>query len=256
MGICGGRPPAARQGCRERLRFRVLVLEPHDRRFVVPAVVDAVEMPIEEPGDLVQLIEIRPGRRRVGPRVHPVSDQRVRGRRAEGLHPESRVDVRIMPPADVEDRRLDRVVGRSEGALSPVRSVDLVPQPGEQPRRRRVEPGTPLVAPGRAAVRRIRGHRIHRDLADRVLRQLADGHAPAAVMDVVEIAVVGRHDRHDRAQVGRPERRDLDRREPAIRDAPHPDRAAAPRLGRQPFHRVEPVPRLVGGVFVERDTGR
>ena len=42
----------------------------------------------------------------------------------------------------------------------------------------------------------------------------------------------------------------------AVADAPHPDRAVAPRLGRQPLDRVEPVVRLGLGVLVERDAAR
>ena len=97
---------------------------------------------------------------------------------AERLHAESRVDVRVMPPADVEDRRFDRVVVRSEGPLPPVRPVGLVLQPGEQPRRCRVEPGKPFVAPGRAAVRRFRGMAFIATWLSRTATA-ADGHAPA-----------------------------------------------------------------------------
>ena len=54
----------------------------------------------------------------------------------------------------------------------------------------------------------------------------------------------------------RPELRDLDRGEPAVADAPHPDVAVAPRLGREPLDGVVPVERLVLGVLVERDARR
>jgi hypothetical protein len=72
-------------------------------------------------------------------------------------------------------------------------------------------------------------------------------------VDVVEIAIVRGHDRHDRPEVRRPQGRDLDGRETAVADAPHPDRPIAPGLRRQPLHRFVPVAGLVGGVLVERD---
>ena len=62
---------------------------------------------------LVQLVEVRAGRRRCGqPWTQLPTIVRRRGG-ARGLHPERRVDVRIHPAADVEDRRLDRVVVRA-----------------------------------------------------------------------------------------------------------------------------------------------
>ena len=132
----------------------------------------------------------------------------------------------------------------------------LLAEPLEEPRRRRLEPGEPFVAPAVAPERRIGRHRVHRDLADRVLAELADRHAAADVVDVAQVAVVGAHDRDDRAQVRRPELRDLDRGERAVADAPHPDRAVAPRLGGEPLDGVVPVERLGLGVLVERDAAR
>ena len=57
-------------------------------------------------------------------------------------------------------------------------------------------------------------------------------------------------------EVRRPELGDLDRREAAVRDAPHPDRARAPRLGGEPLDGVVAVPRLVRRVLVEGDAAR
>ena len=125
-----------------------------------------------------------------------------------------------------------------------------------QPRRRLLETRAPLVAPPLAAERRERRHRVHAQLADRVLALLAGRDAAAADVDVVAIPVVGRVHRQDRAEVRRPQLRDLDRREAAVADAPHADAAGAPRLGREPLHGVEPVERLRLGVLVERHAGR
>ena len=115
------------------------------------------------------------------------------GARAGGLHPERRIDVRVHPAADVEDRRLDRVVVGRQRTGTPVRPVVLLAEPFDQPRRRRLEPGEPFRAPGVAAERRIGWHRVHRDLADRVLAELAHRHAAADVVDVAQVAVVGAH---------------------------------------------------------------
>ena len=91
------------------------------------------------------------------------------------------------------------------------------------------------------------------DLADRVLAQLARRHAAADVVDVGQVAIVGALDRDDRPEVRRPQLGDLDRGERAVADAPHPDRAVAPRLGGEPLDGVVAVERLGLGVLVERD---
>ena len=129
----------------------------------------------------------------------------------------------------------------------------LLAQPLDQPRRRRLEPRQPALAPVRTPERRVGWHRVHRDLADRVLAQLAERDAAADVVDVGQVAVVGALDRHDRPQVRRPQLGDLDRGERPVADPPHPDRPGAPRLCRQPLDRVEPVERLRLRVLVERD---
>ena len=108
-------------------------------------------MTVEEARDLVELVEIRARLRVVRPGVVPWPDDGVRRRRAALLHPERGIDVRVVPAADVEDRRLDRVVVGGERPLPPVRPVDLVPQPGEQPRWGRLQPRQPDVTVGRTA---------------------------------------------------------------------------------------------------------
>ncbi len=119
--VGGRRPPPTGQARREGFGWLELVLEPHDRRLVVPPVVHAVEVAIEEARDLVQLVEMGTGRCRVWPRMDPVPDQRVRWRRAAGLHPEYRIDVTVVPAADIEDRGLDRA--RSRVRVSPAAST-------------------------------------------------------------------------------------------------------------------------------------
>ena len=188
--------------------------------------------------------------------MHPVAHDRPRWRRAGGLHPERRVHVGIHPAAEVEDRSLDGIVFRRQGAETPVRPIVLLAQPFEQPRRRRLQPGEPVRAPRLAADRRIRWHRVHRHLADRVLAELARGDAAPDVVNIGQVAIVRGLDRDDGAQVRWPQLGHLDRGEPAVADPPHSDRAGAPRLGRQPLDGVVPVQRLSLGVFVQRDSTR
>ena len=251
-----GRAPATGPGRRERLGRCVVPFEPCQgrigRRFVA-GVAAAPQPAIEEADHLVELVEVRTGCPLGRQLVDPVADDRPGGRGAQRLHPQRRIDIRVHPAADVQDRDVDRLVVRGEGARPPIGAVALPAQPFEQPRRRRLEPSPPFGEPALAAELDVGWHRVHRDLAHGVLAELARGHAPADVMHVGRVAVVGGHDRDDRAQVRRAKLRDLDRGEPAVADAPHRDVAVAPLPGREPLDRVVPVARLVLAVFVERD---
>ena len=250
-----GQPlPGPRDG--ERLRPDLVVAEQDDGRLVHHAIVDALQPVVEEADQLVVPVEVRARVRVVRERVDPVADERPARRRAALLHSQRGVDVLVHPAADREDRRLDRAVVGGERALPPVRSVVLLAEPFEEPDRRPLEPLAPLVDPARAAVRRPWRQRVHPDHADRVLAQLRDRHAAAEVVDVVGVAVVGRHHRHDRLQGRRPELRDLDRGEAAVADPPHADVAVGPRLRGQPADGVAAVERLAGRVLVVRHAAR
>ena len=74
--------------------------------------------------------------------------------------------------------------------------------------------------------------------------------AAAAVVDVVRVAVVRRAHRHDRAEPGRAQSRDLERVEPAPRDAPHADVPVAPGLLPDPADDLQGVVLLLLGVLV------
>ncbi len=143
---------------------------------------------------------------------------------------------------------------RSPARATPVasRARPPVTEPREEPGRCGLQPGVPGCPPIRAPERCLRRHRVHRDLAHRVLRQFAHGQAAAPVVDVVQVAIVRGHDRHDRAQVRWSKRRDLDGGEAAVGDAPHADGARAPRLGGQPLDGVVSIAGLVRGVLVQR----
>ena len=251
------RAPSAGPRLRERLRPGPVALEPGQRRLQLPAVLDAAEVVVEEPDELAQPVDVRARVRVVRERVDPVADDGPPLRvDASLLDPECRVDVRVAPAGHLEHGALERLVLRGQRAPAPVGTVGLLADPREQPRRRRLEPRPPLVAPPVATEGRPRRQGVHPELADRVLALLARSDAAAAEVDVVAIAVVGRVHRQDRPEMGRPEPGDLDRGEPAVADAPHPDVAVAPRLGRQPLDGVVPVARLVLGVLVEGDAGR
>ena len=71
------RPPAAGQSRREWLGRRVFAFEPDDGRLLVPTVRLAPQVSIEKAGDLMELIQVGAGRRRVRPAVVPRSDQGV-----------------------------------------------------------------------------------------------------------------------------------------------------------------------------------
>ena len=256
MRVGGRRSPAARPHRGERFRNGVLALEPHDRRFRVGAVRDVLQPTIEEAHELMKVVEVRSRRGDIREVVDPVADDRPRRGGARSLHPEGRIDVRVHPAADVEDRRLDGVVVGRERSGTPVRPVVLLAEPLDEPRWRRVEAGQPFGTPCLAAEGGIGRHGVHRDLADRVLAELARGHAATDVVDVAQVAVVRAHDRDDRAEVRRAQLRDLDRGERAVADPPHPDRPVAPRLGGQPLDGVVAVERLGLGVLVERDAAR
>ena len=164
-------------------------------------------------------------------RIHPAAER-------AGSPPRSRRSPGRASPGASTARRAARAARRTARAASP-RAAPASASASHRPRRRR-SGGIAFIA----------------DLADRVLAELAGGDAAADVVDVGQVAVVGRLDRDDRAQVRRPQLGDLDRGEPAVADAPHPDRPVAPRLRGEPLDRVVAVEGLRLGVLVEGDRRR
>ena len=147
---------------RERLRLGVLALEPDDRRLVSAPFGIPFSQRSKKRTSSCSSSRFGPGVADDGQIVDPVADDRPRRGGAGSLHPERRVDVRVHPAADVEDRRLDRVVVGRQRTGPPVRPVVLLAEPFDEPRRRRLEPGEPFVAPRLAPERRIGRHRVHR----------------------------------------------------------------------------------------------
>ena len=242
---------------RERLGLGPVVAERDQARLVHDAVVDALQPVVEEADQLVVPVDMWRRVGLVGRVMDPVADERLARRvRAALEHSQRGVDVLVHPAADQEHRRREAVVAGREGTLPPVRPIVLLAEPLEEPDRGVLEAVEPFRCPGGAAVLGARRHRVHPDHAHGVLRQLGDRGAAAEVMDVVGVAVVGRHHRDDRGEVRRVEERDLDRGEAAVRDPPHPDLAVAPRLRRQPLDGVEAVLGLACGVLVQGDSRR
>ena len=83
----------------------------------IDAVVDALQPVVEEADHLVVPVEVRARvRRRPGSEWTQLPISERRGRRAALVHPQGRVDVRVHPAADREDRGLDRVVVRARAS--------------------------------------------------------------------------------------------------------------------------------------------
>ncbi len=156
------RAPSAGPGLGERLRPGPVALEPGQRRLELPAVLDAAEVMVEEPDELAQPVDVRARVRVVRERVDPVADDGPPLRvDASLLDPECGVDVGVAPAGHLEHGALERLVLRRQRAPAPVGTVGLLADPREQPRRRRLEPRPPLVAPPVAAEGRPRRQGVH-----------------------------------------------------------------------------------------------
>ena len=170
-------------------------------------------------------------------------------------HPQSCRAVAVPPAGTDEHRAGDSFVGGPQRAVPPVRSVVLLTDPLDDPRRGRLDPLAPGAIELRAALAQRR-HGVHSDHRRRIGGQAAGVEGAAVEVHVVGVAVVRRVDRRDRAQRGRPLRRQLDARKAAVRDAPRGDRTGAPRLGGDPLHDLDPVELLAMRVLIFSNTCR
>ena len=112
-----------------------------ERRLLLPAVLDAFQVAVEEADELVDPVEVRARVGVVGKRVDPVADERP----ARALPHRSWIrnaasTYASFQPRDLEHRALERVVVGRQRAAAPVRAVGLLPDPRHEPRRRRLEP--------------------------------------------------------------------------------------------------------------------
>ena len=191
----------------------------------------------------------RGGRRSVPPGPE---DHALRAReRLEAAEDDVRVAV---GPAGHDHRRAgDPVVVRPHRAVPPVRPVDLLLDPAQQPRLGVVDPPLPLLAPAGAEHRRHRRQRVAGDHVELVVDQVDRLERATHVVDVVVVAVVRGVDRHDRVECRRAQAGDLERVEARPGRAVHPDAAVRPLLLRQPRDHLADVVELGRRVLVGRD---
>jgi hypothetical protein len=197
-----------------------------------------------------------PGGVVVGKGVRPRPDEPLARDGEAREQPEDGVRVAVGPAADRVHRHLDRVVVLADGAVPPVAVAALVREPVLDVGRRPLQSLDPDLAPRVGEQRGVGRPRVPRQHRGGPVEHVAREDAAAAVVDVVGVAVVGRAERHDRAERRRPERGDLKRVEAAPRDAGHPDRARAPGLRGQPGDHLERVLLLLRGVLVVEDPVR
>ena len=187
------RPPPTRPRRRERLGLGVVALEPDDRRLVVAAV-RARRCRQRSKNRTISWSSSRfgPGWRRCGqPWTQLPTSVRVGAVQRACIRNAGSTYESHQPPM-LRIAAVDRVVVGRERALPPVRAVGLLAEPVEQPRRRRLEPRQPLVEPARRrGTPRPAASRSSPTWLTAYCDSSLDRHAAAAVVDVVEVAVVG-----------------------------------------------------------------
>ncbi len=243
-------------------QFLVIGRRPHavghpraQHRLVHHAGVDALQPMIPPPQRLLQEADLRTGERDMRIGMRPGPDETLARHRQVFEQTRDRIGVAVGPAADREDRTLDRAVILAHRAVLPVVVAPLMPQPGRQEQGKILQPLQPHRPPAIADERGV-GRMAHRAEQERGPAEAGAQHRAAHEVHVVAIAVVGRADRDDRLQRRRAARGDLQRVEPAPGDPHHADRAAAPRLRRQPRDHLQRVVLLLPGVFVEQQPVR
>ena len=195
--------PLARERVEVGLRRRRAADEEHDRRLAVDPVLGPAEPAVEPADQLADVVDTRAGdgvdRVHVAPRAHeqPLRDVEVLDQ------PERRIPVEVAPAADHHRRDPDQVVVGPKRAVAPERARRSAPRSsGTMARARRSAAATARASRRRPAPG-TGGSAFSGDHRQRVveLDRLADA---AAEVDVVGVAVVGRIERHDRAERGRP----------------------------------------------------
>ena len=249
-----GRParlphPAARP-LLVRRRRRDAVLHPDAQHGLVHDAVVGAAQPVvppahqllEEPDRRAGLAEVRV---LVRPRAHEALARHVeRGQQAE-----DRIRVAVGPSAGREHRDVDRAVVLADRTVAPVVVAVLVAQPLGEPQPAVAQPLVPHLPPPLADHVRVGRAGVvgeHRRRPRQVVRQQAAAH----VVHVVGVPVVGERHRRDRAEARGAPGGDLQRVEPAPRDAHHPRAAVAPRLGREPGEHLLGVAQLPLEVLV------
>ena len=195
---------------------------------------------------------MRPGqrgrRRHVAPR--PEEEPLRAPKRLE--RPERVVPVPVRPAADEHGRAGDALVPGPQRPVAPVRAVDLLVEPAQEPRLGALDPAQPLVPPAVTEHGRDRRKHVHRRHVELVVDEVEPVQRPAPVVDVVRVPVVGRVDRADRPERRRPLDRELDGVEAGVRGPVHPDPPRAPVLCGEPRDDLLEVGLLLRRVLVAR----
>lgn len=242
--------PCAVQGSGKRFGGGVFAAEVGEGGFRHHPILLTFEPIGEEAHHFVHPIYVGAGVAVVGEGVGPVTNDGFTRGGAMCHHAEDGVGVAVVPAADEEHGTLDAGIVRGKRASAPVGAVGRVFEPFNEPGGGVFEALFPLLCPMCACVFDLGGHGVHADLTDGVLGVFAGNHAPADVMHIVGIAVVGGVHGDDGFEVRGLKHGNLDGREAAVAFAPHADVAIAPGLGGKPFDRVVAVLGFCGGVFV------
>jgi hypothetical protein len=211
---------------------------PADRR-------PAVEVMMEEGEHVDVVVDVGAGSGALGRLVHPRTGQQA-PRLPVALelfdHAERVVAIAVGPSDDQHRGGRDAFVTVTVGTQpdrppAPHRRVERAGDPVDHPRRRFVDPPSPLVAPAVAEHRRHRRQGVHRDHVERVVDQVELPEHAAAVVHVVGVAVVGGIRGDDRLQCRYTVCRHVQGVEAGVRRAEHPDLAVRPGLPGKPFDR-------------------
>ena len=206
--------------------------------------------PVVEPLEhLVPEIDPGTGQGFFRPVVSPGTQQDLLGDVELGEGPEDGSGVRIGPTAPEHDGNLDPAVVRLQGAIAPVGSLEQVRNEADTPGNVLLQPLLPEFGPARSDDIRVRRRHVEGGHHGGEAVEHVGTDAAAGIRPVQVDVVVGRPD-HEGLQRGRILHPHLPLHDAAIRHAPHSHVAAAPGLGRDPFHHVIGVPALLVGIDV------
>ena len=170
-------------------------------------------------------------------------------------HAKRVVSVAVGPTGHDHRRALDPFVAGSHRSVPPVRAVELLLHPGEQPWFVLGDSCQPLVAPSLAPDGGDGRQRVHRDHVVAVVDEVDRPQCSAHVVHVVGVSVVGGVDRADRTERRRALAGELQGVEARVAVTEHPDPAVAPGLGGEPGDDVSEIVELGERVFVGRPPG-
>ena len=188
--------------------------------------------------------------------VGPRADEPLAGGPESGQQPEHRVRIPVGPAADRVDGGFDVGEVLADRAVLVEVVAPLVHEPLIEPESAAAQPLEPELLPLVVADDpRIGRGRVDREHVPVPGRRVVE-QAPAHVVDVVRVAVVGRADGDHRLERGRTPRRDLEPVEPAPGDSDHADRAGAPGLRGDPVDDFQRVVLLLAEILAEQHSLR